>query len=257
MGLLSGRLGLTRYQADEYYAQALDAYEKGNLEGALENIGYALALLPQNSEYLAAQGLFHLEQDDEDAAREDFEGALAIHDGEALANYGMGALAYHDSAWDDAVVFFNKARAINPTQVEIPYYLALIYHRQQDNRTAQTYMEQALQLMEDAGDKRRTDARRWVREFEKLVKQQAKIEDEIPVQSALPLEGNKTQISVSRAELEAARVGGVLSAGDDDEADEDEVDEDEVDEVDEDENELELELELENEDDENTLDDEA
>ncbi len=224
MGLLSGRLGLTRYQADEYYAQALDAYEKGNLEGALENIGYALALLPQNSEYLAARGLFHLEQGDEDAARESFEGALAIHDGEALANYGMGALAYRDSAWDDAVVFFNKARAINPTQVEIPYYLALIYHRQQDNRTAQTYMEQALQLMEDAGDKRRTDARRWVREFEKLVKQQEKIEDEIPVQSALPLEGNKTQISVSRAELEAARTGGVLSAGDD-EADQDEDDE--------------------------------
>lgn len=205
MGFLAQRFGLTRFEADEYYAQALDDYEKGKLQEAIDKIGFALTLLPQNSEYHAARGLFFLQDGVRDKAKENFEQALAIHDGEALANYGMGAIAFHEKAWDDAVTYFNKARAVNPTQIEVPYYLALIYHRQQDNATAKIYMEQAHQLMEDAGDKRRTDARRWVREFEKLLKQQNKIEDEIPVQSALPLAGNANRIAVSRAELEAAK----------------------------------------------------
>jgi len=217
MGLLSQRLGLTRYEADEYYALALDAYDSGKLDDAIDNISYAITLLPANAEYHAVRGLFYLEDGVEDKARDNFETALKIHDGETLANYGMGVLAYREKEYDEALIAFNKARAVNPMQVEIPYYLALVYHRQQDNLTARTYMKQALQLMEDAEDKRKSDARRWIREFDKLIQQSADEPDpEPPVQQQLPISGAGSGTTISREELMGSREAGRLSAGGDD-----------------------------------------
>ena len=214
MGYLSQRLGLTRYEADEYYALALDAYQKGKLDDAVDNITNAITLLPVNAEYHAVRGLFYMEDGVRKKAKANFETALEHNDGEILANYGMGVLAFNDKDWNEAVRWFNRARAVNPIQPEIPYFLALIAHRQQDNVTAKAYMEQAFQLMEDAGDKRRTDARRWIREFEKLIKQAAEPEDvPPPVQQSLPIREGGSMFTVSREELEASRSSGELAAG--------------------------------------------
>lgn len=223
MGYLSQRLGLTRYEADEYYALALDAYQKGKLDDAIDNITFAITLLPVNAEYHAVRGLFYMEDDVAKKAKENFETALQHNDGEILANYGMGVLAFKDKAWEEAVRWFNRARAVNPIQIEIPYYLALIAHRQQDNTTAKAYMEQALQLMEDNGDKRRADARRWVREFEKLIKQATEPEDAPPpIQQSLPIREGGNMVTISREELEASRTARQLSAGADEDDSSDE-----------------------------------
>lgn len=170
MASFSQRLGLTRYQADEYYASALDAYEKAKYTEAIEQMNYAITLLPLNSEYYAARGLFHLQAEDLPQARADFEHALRLHDGEMLANYGMGIVSFHAHEWAQALGWFNKARAVNPLQPEIPYYVALVYHRQQDNENAKAHMQTALDLFEAANDKRKADARRWIKEFEKLLR---------------------------------------------------------------------------------------
>ncbi len=187
MSYLSQRLGLTRFEADEYYAQALDAYDNQDLEDAIDKIGFAITLLPVNSEYYAVRGMFYMQDDIPDKARDNFEQALQIHDGEMLALYGMGVLAFRDKAWEAALKWFTKARAINPMQAETPYYLALVYHRQQDNQTAKTYMQQAAQLMEAADDKRKRDANKWIKKFDDLIKQ-AQQQDDMPVrQPELPL----------------------------------------------------------------------
>ncbi|MEM6281517.1 MAG: hypothetical protein AAF787_04930 [Chloroflexota bacterium] len=226
MSFLSQRLGLTRFEADEYYAQALEDYENKNLQNAIDNIGFAITLLPTNSEYHAVRGLFYMEDGQEYDAKANFEEALRLHSAEALANYGMGVVAFRRAEWADAVQWFNRARMVNPTQSEVPYYLALVHHRQQDNVMAKTYMEQALQLMEDAKDKRRTDAKAWIREFEKLIKQATQGDtDEPPVQGALPLTGSRTGVRVSRQELDAAKTAGALEAGND--AEDDNADENE------------------------------
>jgi Tfp pilus assembly protein PilF len=216
MSYLSRRLGLTRFEADEYYAQALDAFQNGDLDAAIDKLGFALALLPQNSEYLAVRGLCYLEDGVAAEAKADFEWALKIHDGEVLANYGMGILAYQGKKWEEAIAWFNKARAVNPMQVEIPYYLALIYHRQQDNRTAKTYMEQAQQLMTNAGDKRRADAKRWIREFEKLIRQEKMPEPEPMMQTELPIQGAASGTSVSQDALGPGTTAGLPATTDND-----------------------------------------
>lgn len=210
---LTQRLGLSRYQADEFYAEALEHYQNEDYKAAIEAISQAITLLPLNSEYHAARGLFHMEDGDTDAARENYQHALKLHEGEVLANYGMGVLSFNAKQWEESRAWFHKARAVNPMQAETPYYIAITYHREQDNATAKTYMELALELLEAADDKRRVAARRWIREFESLIKQaQFDTPEPAPKQATLPLlDSDKAPLSreeltdtVRRSQLTAA-----------------------------------------------------
>jgi tetratricopeptide (TPR) repeat protein len=172
MARLTQRLGLTRYEADEYYKKALDAYHKNQLEEALVNVTEAISLLPRNSEYYAARGFFYLEDGVRDKAYDDFEAALRLHPYEMLAHYGRGIMAYNDRNWDEALAHFKDALIANPKRPETLYYLALTHHRRDNQEQALQYMEQALAAFEEVNDRRRADARRWVRELSRILERQ-------------------------------------------------------------------------------------
>jgi tetratricopeptide (TPR) repeat protein len=110
-------------------------------------------------------------------------------------------LAFQQREWEEALSWFSKARAVNPTHPEIPYYVALVFHRQQDNTSALHYMQQALQLMEDHNDKRKADARRWVREFEKLIKQAERDKAVADGRPSVTLDPDGSGIRISREEI--------------------------------------------------------
>jgi len=169
MAKLTQRLGLPRFEADEFYKQALAAFDKDDYDQAIDNLNKAIDLLPTNSEYFATRGYIYLRDGIDDKADADFERALKIHEFEMLAHYGRGILAYKDKNWEDAETAFSRALAVDPERPETLYYLALVYHRQRNNDKALALMQKAHELFEAAGDRRRTDARQWVREFEKQV----------------------------------------------------------------------------------------
>jgi tetratricopeptide (TPR) repeat protein len=168
---LTQRLGVPRYEADEFYRQALAAYQKKQFEQALTRLGQAIDVLPTRAEYYAARGFIHLENHSDRNARAqaeaDFDVALRLHPFEMLAHYGRGLLAYGDGNWEDAVMSFSRALAADPDRPETLYYLALSYHRQRNTALALGYMRQALSRFEQTDDRRRADAARWVRELEK------------------------------------------------------------------------------------------
>lgn len=166
---LTQRLGLPRYEADEFYKLALDAFDKNDYDQAIDNLGKAIDLLPRKPEYYAARGYVYLCDGIHDKADADFDMALKLHEFEMLALYGRGVIAYKDKNWEDAETLFSRALAVNPERAETLYHLALVYHRQKKNQQALALMQKAAEVMEQAGDKRRTDARRWVREFENQV----------------------------------------------------------------------------------------
>ena len=169
MAKLIQRLGLPRYEADEFYKLALAALDNNDYDQAIDNLNKAIDLLPTKSEYYATRGYIYLNDGIRDKADADFEAALKIHDFEMLAHYGRGILAYKDKNWEDAETAFSRALAVDPERPETLYYLALVYHRQRDNARALPLMQKVQTLFEAAGDKRRSDARQWVREFEKQV----------------------------------------------------------------------------------------
>jgi tetratricopeptide (TPR) repeat protein len=168
MSFLAQRLGLNRYEADELYKKALAAYEKRNLDEALLNLTDALALLPNNSEYYAARGFIYLEDGLDEEAQADFERALRLHPFEMLAHYGRGILAYRAKNWKEAQAHFTDAFRADPRRPETLYYVALVHHHKGENTIAYRVMQQAHNLFEAAGDRRKNDAARWLRTLEKL-----------------------------------------------------------------------------------------
>jgi len=189
MARFSQRLGLTRYDADENYKLALEAYRKRQLDEAILKMGDAIELLPTRAEYYAARGFFYLEDGEDKKAQEDFQHALKLYPLEMLANYGRGIIAYKDKNWDEALAHFKDAFKADSKRPETLYYLAMTYHRKGDNAQAYAYMEMAVAAFDKGGDKRKADAQRWQREFQKLLEQQGKQGSPQIAKQQLPLLG--------------------------------------------------------------------
>src|SRR5215467_7517850 len=109
MARITQRLGFSRFEADEYYQQALDSYRKEKPDTAILQLNDAIALLPNRAEYYAARGFFYLGEDDKDKAIPDFEKALKLNKLEMLAHFGRGMIAYKDKNWDEALAHFGDA----------------------------------------------------------------------------------------------------------------------------------------------------
>ncbi|MCB9456027.1 MAG: tetratricopeptide repeat protein [Anaerolineaceae bacterium] len=173
MARITQRIGFTRYEADEHYKLALDAYRKNRFDTAITHMDDAIILLPTKAEYYATRGFFYLEDDVKHKALADFEKALKINRLEMLAHYGRGVIAYQDGNMEEALAHFTDAYKAAPNRPETLYYMALVYHRQRNNAVAKQWMEQALGLFEAADDKRKSDAARWLKEIERALETQA------------------------------------------------------------------------------------
>jgi tetratricopeptide (TPR) repeat protein len=167
MPALNQRLGLTRYEADEHYKRALDAYGKSNLAEAVEAMTYAINLLPTKAEYYATRGFFQLQDGATREAEADFAQALEIYPYEMLAHYGLGMIAYKAQDWDAAMERFTTAYRVDPKRAETLYYLALVYYKLGEVASAVNVMTRALDAFEASNDRRKTQAERWLRDLAK------------------------------------------------------------------------------------------
>jgi tetratricopeptide (TPR) repeat protein len=183
------RLGITRYEADEYYRRALEAYRKNDFDSAIDAMNDAIDALPNKVEYYAARGLIRLEDGELEAARADFEEALRRFKYEMLANYGMGVLEYKTGNWDEALGFFLSAHYADQQRPEPLYYLALTYHRKGDLVNATNYMVKANAAFEAANDRRKADSAKWLREFSKNLATKQGKPGTLPAQTQLKLPG--------------------------------------------------------------------
>lgn len=165
MPRLNQRLGFTRYEADEYYKRALESYRKNDFDSAIDAMTDAIDALPGKSEYLAARGLMYLEDGEIEKAEADFEQALRHYAYEMLAHYGRGMIAYKAKDWDAALTHFVSAQRIEPARPETAYYLALTLAHKRQFADAAAQMAHAQQIFEQADDRRKADAARWLREL--------------------------------------------------------------------------------------------
>lgn len=169
MPRLTQRLGLTRYEADEYYKEALRAHDNDKLNEAVLAMENAIDVLPTNSEYYAARGLFYLLDGEIDAASADFEESLRHYPYEVLAHYGLGVIAYDHRDMETALEHFTIAHRADPQRAETLYYLALVQHHRGENAIALDLMQQAHAQFDKAGDsKNRAIANRWIATLKKL-----------------------------------------------------------------------------------------
>lgn len=168
------RLGVSRLEADEYYQQALEAYQKRDYDGAVEVLNKALDLLPNKSEYLVARGMIYLDDQDLEKAEADFTAALKAFQYEMGAHYGLGLIAFRRRKFADAVEHLKKAHYADVERPETLYNLSLAYYNHGDLVNGVNYMGMAFEAFEKAGDKRKSEAQRWLKEFQKNSAQAAK-----------------------------------------------------------------------------------
>ena len=183
------RLGITRYEADEYYRRGLEAYRKGDFDAAIDAMNDAVEALPNKSEYYAARGLVHLEDGEMVKARADFEESLRLFKYEMLANYGLGVVEYKAGNWEAALAHFLLAHYADQKRPETLYYLALTYFRQGDLVNATNHMVRANEVFEATNDKRKADAARWLREFSKNLASKTPRAGALPNQQQMRLPG--------------------------------------------------------------------
>ncbi len=175
MPRINQQLGFTRFEADEYYKQALEAYGKGDFDAAVDAMKNAIAALPRKAEYYAARGIMYLEDGVTQSASDDFDEALRLFPHEMLAHYGRGVLAYRDKNWDEALQHFTAAYYVDQKRAETLYYLALTYYHKRDFASAANMMKLANERFEAADDKRKADAAKWLRELAKLADKTAQL----------------------------------------------------------------------------------
>jgi tetratricopeptide (TPR) repeat protein len=175
MPRIDQRLGFTRFEADEYYKQALDAYKKGDFDTAVDALTKAIAALPRKAEYYAARGMMYLEDGVTQSALDDFEQALRLFPHEMLAHYGRGVAAYRESDWDAALQHFTAAYYADMQRPETLYYLALTYYHKRDFASAANLMKLANDRFEALDDKRKADSQKWLRELGKMASKTAEL----------------------------------------------------------------------------------
>lgn len=143
--------------------------DKGEYDDAIADLTEAIAQEPVNSELYATRGFIYLESNREeylDYARADFEYALYLDPEQWPANYCLGMIAYARQAYHEALRCFSVAREQAPLRSEIYYYRALCYYKLDDPLRAIDEMDLALDLFVSR-DSRKSDARKWLREFKK------------------------------------------------------------------------------------------
>ncbi len=157
--------GLTRQKAEAYYRRSLKSFEENDLENAILDVSEAIYYDRGFAEYYIARGLYYTANSQPDEAEADFQYAARLDKRQWLAHYGSGVLAYQRDEFEEAAKHFSEALRQAPDKPEALYYRALAYHELQEYEKAIADMEKAIELM-PANDKRRKDARAWIRGFE-------------------------------------------------------------------------------------------
>lgn len=170
MPSITQRLGLPRYEADLVYKEALAAYIKKDLDAAIARMNEVIRLLPTHSEYWAARGMMYLEDGVLDAAKADFERAVKAFKLEMLGHYGLGAVAYREERYDEALVHLTEALRLDPDRMETHYYMALVLDKLDRPAEALDWMTRAHDELDAAGDKRKSDAVRWLNQLRRRAK---------------------------------------------------------------------------------------
>jgi tetratricopeptide (TPR) repeat protein len=186
------RFGVSRYEADEAYRQALEAMARGNTGPAFDLLNQAIESHPAGSEYYAARGLIHLQEAEYPQALASFEESLRLFPHEMLAHFGLGVIAFQrDKDYARATHHFLSAHYAQPDRPETLFWLAMSYYQQGDLVNAANFLARADARFEQLNDKRRADTQRWIKELGKhtarLAPKPAASPLPAPPQARLPL----------------------------------------------------------------------
>lgn len=172
MGVL--RLFSGRTLAERYLERGLHFLDKKKYDDALADLTSAIGEEALNAELYATRGFIYLESDREEYleyARADFEYALYLDPKQWVAEYCLGMIGYAEEHFEEALRRFTVARDLAHLHPEPYYYRALCFYKLHEHERAAKEMDLAFQVFEQQDDRRKSQAKRWKKIFEKELRQ--------------------------------------------------------------------------------------
>lgn len=188
-----------------FLTRMLRRFEKGDRQGAIADLNWALQVDSEDSQAYCCRGIIHYKQGDNLKAISDFNQALKYNNQDVLAyrNRGMvrsqmrdfkGALADFDAAlkiepnnsliyvtrgnvyrdmgaYQEAISDYEQALIINPNEAKAFYHRGIIYSRLEEMKKAIDDYQNAAQLFGDAED--------W-KNYQKTLDNLQKIQTSVP-----------------------------------------------------------------------------
>ncbi|CAB1063370.1 hypothetical protein D1BOALGB6SA_8153 [Olavius sp. associated proteobacterium Delta 1] len=126
-------------------------YEKGEIQGAIEELKMALKLDSSNVNLHNSLGVCFGLQGNYEPAIEAFKKAISIEPGEYMALYNLGLVYMLTDKRDQALELFLKADKINGDAYEVTFQTGKLYLDLGDAEKARTYLERAADLEPESG----------------------------------------------------------------------------------------------------------
>jgi tetratricopeptide (TPR) repeat protein len=157
--LLLGPDGLARFDAVTLNISGDNLYQKGDMDGAVEEFEKALLIDPENVNVINSLGVCHGVKGEHGKAIEAFAKAMSLDAGDVMAPYNLGLSYVMTGDRDKALEFLLKAFALDENQFEVALQLGRLYLDKEKPETALEYLEKAVKM-----DKESAPAHRFLGE---------------------------------------------------------------------------------------------
>jgi len=139
----------SEYNADYYFYQGLNEFEKGNYNQSLTYYNKAISLDSTVSNYFLNRGFIKIINSDTISALNDFKKSIQIDAHNAIAYYNMGRLNADIGNHQDASEFFIICMTIDPSYYPVYYNCAYSQYQIKDYYEALKNFEKAIQFDDD------------------------------------------------------------------------------------------------------------
>ncbi len=135
-----------KYQAELHYFLGQELEFAGQWDRSILEYRTAAGLTPNNSRYLASQGLVLAKKHLDDAAERVLQNALQKDSLQTLALYGLGVVNGDRGEYAKAIPFLQKAVRLDPQFGQAHYSLAINFHFNQNPDSAISHLLRAQAL---------------------------------------------------------------------------------------------------------------
>jgi len=138
--------------ADNFFLQAGDKYQKGDVNGAIKDLNQALKLNPNYAAAYSKRGILNYVLSDQDAALSDFNKALRLNSTDADSYVGRGLTLSALGSKREAIADYSQAIDYNAFQGSAYYNRGVLYYNLGDTPKAMTDLRKAAELFNTQGD---------------------------------------------------------------------------------------------------------
>jgi len=132
--------------AQRYYEAAMDHFERGRYDKALEHIEKAIAAQPKNADFHSTKGVFHHKMNNLTGAIDAYRKAIELEPKHAFSRFNLGLIFMKIGRVQEAIHEWDAVIRANPRDVDAIFNIAVALAQIGRRRESIPFYEKVLQL---------------------------------------------------------------------------------------------------------------